>query len=188
MDRMAEVGPYRVCFVCSGNICRSPMAEAVMRELADRAGLTGVDADSAGTGDWHIGERADLRALRVLADEGYPPLEHGARQFDPRWFASRDLGSALDAGHARTLRAWAPDDESRSRVRLLRSFDSALGAEVSGPAGDVADPYYDDGGGAFTQVLHQIEIACAGLVSAVQSGTAPRLVLSPTGQPATADW
>jgi protein-tyrosine phosphatase len=177
MDPMAEVGPYRVCFVCSGNICRSPMAEAVMRDLADRAGLPQVVSDSAGTGEWHIGERADLRALRALADGGYPPLDHRARQFDASWFASRDLVIALDAGHARSLKAWAPDPESRSRVRLLRSFDPALGAAVTGTAGDVPDPYYD-GDHAFTEVLHQIETACAGLLAQIHSGDAPRRVVS----------
>jgi protein-tyrosine phosphatase len=170
---MAEIGPYRVCFVCSGNICRSPMAEAVLRDLAERAGLPQVEADSAGTGDWHIGERADLRALRALADGGYPPLEHRARQFDAAWFATHDLVVALDAGHARMLQTWAPDAQSRARVRLLRSFDPAIGSTPSGRDADVADPYYD-GDHAFTQVLQQIETACAGLLAQVRTGQAPR--------------
>jgi protein-tyrosine phosphatase len=173
MVRMADPSPYRVCFVCSGNICRSPMAEAVLRELAERAGIGSIEVDSAGTGDWHIGERADLRTLRALADAGYPPPAHRARQFDTRWFGRRDLVIALDAGHERTLRAWAPDATGRASVRLLRSFDPALGPEISGPEGDVPDPYYGDDS-AFTEVLHQIEAACAGLVAQIRAGTAPR--------------
>ena len=65
VDLPEPSGPaYRLCFVCSGNICRSPIAEVVLRALVEREGLSGdVDVDSAGTGDWHVGERADLRAL-----------------------------------------------------------------------------------------------------------------------------
>ena len=158
--------PYRICVVCSGNICRSPIAEVVLRALAERQSLGGrVVVDSAGTGDWHVGERADLRALRVLAGAGYDGEAHRARQFDPEWFAERDLVLALDRGHARTLRAWAPDDEQREKVRLLRSFDPGAepGAEL-----DVPDPYYD-GEDVFREVLDQIEAACAGVLDHVRT-------------------
>jgi protein-tyrosine phosphatase len=183
-EHMAEISTYRVCFVCSGNICRSPMAEAVMRELSAQAGLQ-VEADSAGTGDWHMGERADLRALRALGDAGYPPLAHRARQFSTEWFAGRDLIVGLDAGHLRTLRSLAPNDEAQARIRLLRSFDPALGADVTGRDGDIADPYYD-GDRAFNDVLRQIETACAGLVSAIAADQAPRLPAAITLDPLTA--
>jgi len=157
--------PYRICLVCSGNICRSPMAEVVLRELASRQGLgDAVEIDSAGTGDWHVGERADLRALRVLAGAGYDGEAHRARRFDPGWFARRDLIIALDAGHERTLRAWAPDDAARAKVRLLRSFDPAANA----PEFDVSDPYYD-GESAFLTVLGQVEAAGEGLLDHVRA-------------------
>lgn len=166
--------PYRVCFVCSGNICRSPIAEVVFRTLLERAGLAGdVVVDSAGTGDWHVGERADLRALNVLAEAGYDGVAHRARQFDPGWFAERDLVVALDRGHARALRSWAPDDEARDKVRLLRSFDARVGGEVDL---DVADPYYD-GPAEFDAVLRQVEAACEGLLEHVRrelAGSATR--------------
>jgi protein-tyrosine phosphatase len=157
--------PYRICFVCSGNICRSPIAEVVLRALAEREGLgAAVVVDSAGTGDWHVGERADLRALNVLSGAGYDGGPHRARQFEPRWFADRDLIIALDRGHARALRSWAPDDEARAKVRLLRSFDPAVagGADL-----DVADPYYD-GPDEFGAVLLQVEAACEGLLEHVR--------------------
>ena len=78
-----------MCFVCSGNICRSPMAEVVLRELARRAGAQdAVEVDSAGTGDWHVGHEADRRALRVLAEAGYDGSTHRARQFDRRGWPS----------------------------------------------------------------------------------------------------
>jgi protein-tyrosine phosphatase len=160
--------PYRVCFVCSGNICRSPIAEVVFTALVARAGLTGlVVADSAGTGDWHAGNGADRRAVRALADAGYDGSAHRARQFDSRWFAERDLVVALDAGHLRTLQSWARSTGAATEVRLLRSFDPAL-AGAGGPDLDVADPYYE-GRKAFTEVLRQVERACEGLLEHVRA-------------------
>jgi protein-tyrosine phosphatase len=168
---MRHDGPYRICFVCSGNICRSPIAESVMRAYAVREGLDAIVVDSAGTGDWHIGERADLRTLQVLAAGGYDGRAHRARQFDARWFGGRELVIALDRGHARTLRALAPDGTARAKVRLLRSFDPALSGHSSGPDDeapllDVRDPYYE-GEQAFVDVLRQVEAACQGLLDAV---------------------
>ena len=163
---MAHDVPYRVCFVCSGNICRSPMAEVVLRAMLLRAGLgDDVDVDSAGTGDWHVGERADLRALQALAASGYDGEPHRARQFDREWFAARDLLVALDGGHASLLTGMAPDAEAAAKVRLLRSFDPAA---AGAPDLDVADPYYA-GDQAFTDVLGQVEAACAGLVDHIRA-------------------
>lgn len=100
-------GPFRVCFVCTGNICRSPMAEWVMRAHLATAGLDGaVAVDSAGTGGWHVGEGADPRTVRVLARHGYAS-QHTARQFEAADLGRRDLVVALDGGHLRTLRRWA---------------------------------------------------------------------------------
>lgn len=167
MGDMSQPGPYRICFVCSGNICRSPMAEAVLRRMVGDAGLTGrVEVDSAGTGDWHIGERADSRAVSALVGAGYPDEGHRARQFDVGWFTSRQLVIALDRGHHRTLQAWAPNETERAKVHLLRSFDPALGPDAPASRLDVADPYYD-GPELFREVLGQIEAACAGLLTHV---------------------
>ncbi len=172
--RMRE--PYRICFVCSGNICRSPMAEVVLRRMADDAGLGHlVDVDSAGTGDWHVGERADGRATTALAARGYDGSGHRARVFEPGWFAGRDLVVALDRGHERILRSWAPSAAARDKVRLLRSFDPSAVA-VGGPLPrggelDVRDPYYD-GPKAFEDALDQVEHACAGLLDHVRAAIA----------------
>jgi len=165
--------PYRICFVCSGNICRSPMAEAVMARLVDRAGLSSlVGVDSTGTGDWHIGERADRRAVAALAARGYDGATHRAKQFDPQWFGERDLVIGLDRGHLRTLRSWAANAEERGRIHLLRSFDPAVGPDA-GHVLDVPDPYYD-GPAAFDAVLDQIEAACAGLLDHVRAALRAR--------------
>jgi protein-tyrosine phosphatase len=162
--------PYRVCFVCSGNICRSPMAEVVFRRLVDQAGLGDqVVADSAGTGDWHAGDEADPRAVRALAEAGYDGGGHAARRFEAGWFAERDLVVALDAGHLRTLNSWARAAGASTEIRLLRSFDPDLaGAPVGDADLDVPDPYYE-GRNAFARVLEQIERACHGLLDHVRA-------------------
>ena len=88
---------FRICMVCTGNICRSPMAEVVLRDLVERAGLGGkVVVTSAGTGEWHVGEHADPRTVAALEARGYDGSAHRARQFDASWFDDLDLVIALD--------------------------------------------------------------------------------------------
>jgi protein-tyrosine phosphatase len=156
-------GPtYRICFVCTGNICRSPIAEVVLRRLVEDDGLAGsVEVDSAGTGAWHLGDGADPRAVDVLRGNGYDGSAHRARAFAADWFADRDLVVALDRGHLRSLTSAARGETERGKVRLLRSFDPD-----APPDADVADPYY---GGArdFAGVLDQVERACRGLLDEV---------------------
>jgi protein-tyrosine phosphatase len=150
--------PYRVVFVCLGNICRSPMAEVVLRSKLAAAGLGDrVQVASAGTGDWHIGEGADPRTLTALTARGYDAGGHRARQFDAGWFDDYDLVLALDRRNLADLRATAPMHR-RGDVRLLRSFDPDAGTDL-----DVPDPYYggDDG---FDVVLGVVERACTGLL------------------------
>src|SRR6266568_4154621 len=133
--------PYRVCLVCMGNICRSPMAESVVRAEAERAGIGNrVEVDSAGIGDWHAGERMDPRASAELARQGYLCDGHRARQIGPSWLHERDLILAMDRHNLRALLDMARrGDGVRDRIRLLRSFDpgSPDGAEVP-------DPYLGD--------------------------------------------
>src|SRR3954469_24256632 len=141
--RMVDDGRLRICFVCSGNICRSPMAEVVFRHLATEAGLAHrVEVDSAGTGNWHLGEAADRRALVALREAGYDGEAHRARLFDLRWFRQRDLVVALDHSHLRTLRSWAAHDSERERISLLLRYDPRLSGAAAQEL-DVADPYYD---------------------------------------------
>jgi protein-tyrosine phosphatase len=160
---MSRVHRYRICFVCSGNICRSPTAELVTRRLAAAAGLGDlVEVDSAGLGDWHVGDDADPRALRALAARGYDTAGHCARQFQPADFAERDLVVALDRGHYRALRMLAPTAAEADAVRLLRSFDPAAGDDL-----EVPDPYY--GGPAdFEHALDLVEAACRGLLDEIR--------------------
>lgn len=153
---------YRVCFVCTGNICRSPMAESVFRARVAEAGLDGlVEVDSAGTGGWHEGEGADPRTVTVLRENGYD-AGHTARRFDPSWYARLDLVIALDSGHLRALRRLAPTDRDAEKVRLLRSYDPAAGDDL-----DVPDPYYG-GADGFDACLEMVEAASTGLLAAVR--------------------
>jgi len=166
------VSPFRITAVCMGNICRSPMAEAVLRTRVTEAGLADhVVVDSAGTGAWHIGEDADPRALATLRAAGYD-IDHAGRQFDRQWFdahhpLSADLVLTMDANNFEGVVALAPDDRARSRVEMMRSFDPALvDLAVGDPRLDVPDPYYG-GPEGFVQVLTMIERASDGVVEAL---------------------
>jgi protein-tyrosine phosphatase len=161
--------PVRICFVCSGNICRSPTAEVVLTRLADDAGLAHlIAADSAGTGSWHAGDDMDERARRTMVHAGYDVPQHIAKQFEAADFATRDLVVALDTGHYNALwwlAAEAPEPESaRAKTVLLRSFDPEL---RTGESPDVADPYYG-GPAGFVDALASIERSCAELLSALE--------------------
>jgi protein-tyrosine phosphatase len=162
--------PYRVCFVCSGNICRSPTAEAVFRRRLADAGLADqVEVDSAGLGDWHVGEAVDARAAAALRSRGYPAWVHGAKQFRPADFADRDLVVALDAGHERGLLALAPTEADRAKVRLLRAYDERAAGDPAGM--DVPDPYFG-GEQGFEHVLDLVEAACTGLLAETRAALA----------------
>jgi protein-tyrosine phosphatase len=125
-----------VLFVCLGNICRSPLAEAAFRAEAERIGLD-VEVDSAGTGDWHLGYPPDPRAQAVATRNGLDISELRARQVATEDFAQFDHLVALDAQNLANLRAMQPPG-SRARVSLLLDH-------VPGRQGQpVADPYYGD--------------------------------------------
>lgn len=154
---------YRVCFVCTGNICRSPMAEIVFRARVAEAGLDElVEVDSAGTGGWHEGDGADPRTVAVLEDNGYVG-DHTARHFRSSWFSRLDLVIALDSGHLGALRRLAPTEQDAEKVRLLRSYDPAAGEDDL----DVPDPYYG-GLDGFEECLEMVEAASTGLLAAVR--------------------
>ncbi|GAA3037022.1 low molecular weight protein-tyrosine-phosphatase [Streptomyces glomeratus] len=154
---------YRVCFVCTGNICRSPMAALVFGALVERAGLAGrVAVDSGGTAGMFAGYTADTRAIAVLEAAGYPS-DHTARQLRPRWLRTRDLLVALDVGHERFLRRMV-DRHGGGEVALLRSFDPAL---PDGSGLGVPDPY-TGGQAAFVDCLAMVEPACRGLLQDVR--------------------
>lgn len=158
--------PYRITVVCLGNICRSPIGEAVIRDRLGRAGLAGqVVVDSAGTGDWHVGGLADPRSTAVLEANGYA-LDHRVRQIGPKWFPDIDLLLAMDASNYRDLAAMGA--VASTDLRMLRSFDPACaGIPEPSPALDVPDPYYG-GADGFAEVLAMVERSSDGLISALE--------------------
>jgi protein-tyrosine phosphatase len=160
--------PYRIAFVCLGNICRSPIAEYVMRQRLDDAGLGDrVTVTSAGTGDYHVGEGADPRTVTTLRTAGLDASGHRAVQFTSQDFAGNDLVVAMDAANAADLRRIAPDADAAAKVVPLRSYDADAGPDDL----DVPDPYFG-GGEGFPLVLEMVQRACDGLLAELNR-TAP---------------
>jgi protein-tyrosine phosphatase len=151
----------RLLFVCLGNICRSPTAEAVMRDLLRAEGLEdAVEVGSAGTGGWHVGEPPDARAVATAAARGVV-IEGVGRQVAAADFDRADLLLAMDGANRDALLAVAPGPPERAKVRLLRSFDPEA---VRAGELDVPDPYYG-GAGGFEHVLDVVTAACRGLLA-----------------------
>ncbi|XAS69777.1 low molecular weight protein-tyrosine-phosphatase [Micrococcaceae bacterium Sec5.7] len=163
--------PYRIIAVCTGNICRSPMAELMLAEAFAAEGFTGtVAVDSAGTTAYEAGRPIDPRAARKLATRHIASEHHVARAWRPEWFGQRQLILALDIDHYGWLRETAPDSEPLAKVRMLRSFDPAVAGKDLLDQG-IEDPWY--GGHAdFDTVWEQIQAAVPGIVEYVRSAIA----------------
>ncbi|MFC3300439.1 low molecular weight phosphotyrosine protein phosphatase [Arthrobacter agilis] len=135
---------YRIVTVCTGNICRSPMAELMLTRAFSEAGMAEeVVVDSAGTTGWEAGRPIDERAAAKLTELGIESHLHRARQFEPSWYRERDLVLALDLDHYRELRTAAPDADTRDRIHLLREFDPTTTDTDLEELG-IYDPWYGD--------------------------------------------
>ncbi len=157
---MAEPSGPRVsiCFVCLGNICRSPTAEGVVRHLLQQAGLDQhVSVESAGTADYHRGELPDRRSRAAARARGVD-LSSRARQFTATDWQGLDYVLAMDRANFEALSALAPDAAARAKLRLFRDFDPASPA-----ASEVPDPYHG-GPEGFEHVLDLCEAAGRGLL------------------------
>ncbi len=153
--------PYRIGFVCLGNICRSPMADVILSQLVNDAGLaTRVEVRSSGTGDWHLGEPMDPRAAAQLLAGGYDPSGHRAQQYDDSW-AGSDLLLAMDRQNLHDITGGRGESE---RVRMFRSFDPLAGPEDL----DVPDPWYG-GESGFVEVATIVERTCRQLVAGLKA-------------------
>ncbi|MBW1754822.1 MAG: low molecular weight phosphotyrosine protein phosphatase [Deltaproteobacteria bacterium] len=154
--------PVRVCFVCLGNICRSPTAEASMRRLLEEEQLTTeVEIDSAGTGDWHVGEPPDRRARAAGQRRGIT-LDGRARRVVAKDFEFFDYVVAMDRSNLNDLLRLAPDDAGQAKVVLFRNYDPDSPRDA-----DVPDPYYGEGDG-FEAVIDICEAACRGLLQHIR--------------------
>lgn len=151
-----EKGKPRILFVCTGNICRSPTAEGVLRHLARELGLD-IHIESAGTGDWHLGQPPDPRAQRHAAGRGYDLSAQRARQVRAADFESFDFIVAMDRSHLMLLQAQCPA-QHRAKLRML----------VHGR--DVPDPYHG-GAEGFERVLDMVEAGCRDLLEEIRSAT-----------------
>lgn len=152
----------QILFVCHGNICRSPGAEAIFKSYISKHRLDElVSCDSAGTDAYHVGERADNRMRKAGAERGYN-LTSISRRVNPKIdFAQFDYIIGMDHDNIRTLRSMAKDDKDRSKIRLMTDFCSVMQYD------HVPDPYYG-GTSGFELVLDILEDACEGLIKKIQ--------------------
>ena len=156
--------PLSILVVCTGNICRSPTGEGVLRAAAERRGLA-VRVASAGTHDYHVGEAPDPRAVKHASKRGYDLSTLRASQVEPADFSRHDYILAMDRGHLRMLRAIAPA-KARAKVGLF------LEASASWKDEDVPDPYYG-GPEGFERVLDMVEEAAARWLDRIEAELDP---------------
>ena len=184
-----KIDPIRVLFVCTGNICRSPLAEAIFAHYVREEGLQDrFEIDSAGLDSWHVGENADPRTCHIGSVHGIP-VDSVARQFEAADFERFDLILAMDRGHFRALTSRAPA-KHRAKVRLMRDYDepetgqapprSAIHSREAAGGGEgeprrsgsplgkeVPDPYYG-GREGFESMYRMLSVACRNLLESLK--------------------
>jgi len=153
---MTDIADISILFVCLGNICRSPLAEAAFRHEASQAGLD-IEIDSAGTGAWHVGNPPDPRAQATALRRGIDIAHYQARQVELADFYRFSHICALDHDNLANIRALAPADAT---ARLMLLLDSVEGREGQ----PVADPYYGDDDG-FDVTWNDVEVAAKALIA-----------------------
>jgi len=154
----------RICFVCQGNIIRSPLAEHIFLQLADEKGVVEkYMVDSAGTIAYHTGERPDRRMRQVAAERGLV-YSGSAKQFKRDDFSRFDLIIAMDKANRQSLQSWTTTTEQDNKIKLMREFDSQ-----GGPKLDVPDPYYG-GPDGFISTFEIVKRSCEGLLEELEGG------------------
>jgi protein-tyrosine phosphatase len=170
---------FRVTTICLGNICRSPMAEIILRDrLAGTEIEHLVTVDSAGTGDWHIGYPADPRARETLLANGYPLHDHTSRQINESWIPNIHLALVMDSMNYVDMQRMIDSSGVQTELRMYRSFDPDLGHLVEpDPELDVPDPYYG-GDTGFRDVLDLLERSADGIVQDLHTRLLPNVTSS----------
>lgn len=145
-----DVCRMKILFVCLGNICRSPLAEGILREKVSQLGLD-WNVDSAGTGHWHIGEPPDPRSVATAQNHGIDITYQRARQFSKSDFDEFDLILTMDKGNYRDVQRLASNKEHANKVKLILDYPHSPSNK------EVPDPYWNDDG--FEQVFRLLDIA-----------------------------
>jgi protein-tyrosine phosphatase len=160
----------KILFVCLGNICRSPLAEALFSEMVATAGLSGfLEADSCGTSGQHQGEEPDVRTLRNAKSNGIE-IRHRSRQLEPADFMRFHLILTMDRSNYRnTLSLAKKNGHHEADIRLMRSFDPA-GSDQA----EVPDPWYG-GEEGFEEVFRILQRSCQGLLETLRKEMAPQI-------------
>lgn len=146
----------KVLYVCLGNICRSPAAEGILRNLAEKYQLADLTVESCGLGDWHVGHLPDERMQRAAKDRGFI-LKSRARLFDATFFEKFDYLLAADHHVLHELYKFAATPENKAKIHLMSDYSKTYRGQ------DIPDPYYDSAGG-FETVLDMIEDCCESLL------------------------
>ncbi|XP_055624047.1 low molecular weight phosphotyrosine protein phosphatase 1-like [Toxorhynchites rutilus septentrionalis] len=154
----------RALFICLGNICRSPIAEAVfLKTIADDGVAEQWEVDSAAIGDWHVGNRPDHRALSTMEKHSLP-YDNRARQITKADFDHYDYIFGMDKENMSHLKRMAPSGVSKAKQLLLGDFDTDAPGKI------IRDPYYEQGANGFEQCYVQCVRCCNGFLAKVQRG------------------
>ena len=147
----------KILLVCLGNICRSPLAEGILRDMIQKHGL-GWSTDSAGTGDYHVGEQPDKRAMKTMHERGIDISDLRARHLRSSDFEEFDLLLAMDASNLRNMRAVAPNAELAAKAKLIMDYAPSHAQR------EVPDPYFG-GDEGFVEVYEMLTVACTKLIN-----------------------
>jgi protein-tyrosine phosphatase len=150
----------KILMVCLGNICRSPLAEGIMKHKIAQKGLD-WQVDSAGTGNYHIGELPDHRSVAVARKYGIDITDQRARQFQKKDFEIFDYILVMDASNYQNVLKLGSSEKEQQKVRLIMDYQA--GAELK----EVPDPYWDNEG--FEKVFKMLDSACEGFIVTIKS-------------------
>jgi protein-tyrosine phosphatase len=155
----------KIMFVCLGNICRSPVGEAVFRHLVEERGLSKkYDCDSSGTSAFHAGADPDPR-MGITAEKHGVPMDHSAQQFKKAHYEQFDLIMAMDQSNYKDILAVTQNHKLRTKVHMLREFDPQSADDA-----EVPDPYYKGGMEAFEEVYEIVHRSCNALLDELEAG------------------